>query len=276
MTGLISVIVTTYNWPSALAACLSSLLAQEDQEFEILVADDGSGTETRQLIAAFIETSHIGIRHVFHEDQGFRAGTIRNKAVAVSRGDYLLFVDGDCVVFPHFVSRHRRLAEAACFVPGNRLLLSKEFTEQTLRYPQPLCQQPISFFLKQRFKKNINRVLPLLYLPLNKLRCLRPERWQNAMTCNLGVWKQDFIAVNGFDELFEGWGYEDSDLVVRLIHHGVKRKEGRFALPVLHLWHRQNDRSRHDSNYQRLLERVRNQDFVRSECGVEQYLQSKN
>ena len=92
------------------------------------------------------------------------------------------------------------------------------------------------------------------------------------MTCNLGVWKQDFIAVNGFDELFEGWGYEDSDLVIRLIHQDIKRKEGRFAAPVLHLWHRQNDRSRHDANFQRLLQRVDNQHFIRAERGVDQYL----
>jgi predicted glycosyltransferase involved in capsule biosynthesis len=80
------------------------------------------------------------------------------------------------------------------------------------------------------------------------------------------------VAVNGFDHVFEGWGYEDSDLVIRLIHHGVKRKEGRFAVPVLHLWHKQNDRSEQQENYQRLMARLAQADFVRAEKGVSQYL----
>ena len=92
------------------------------------------------------------------------------------------------------------------------------------------------------------------------------------MTCNLGVWKEDFIRVNGFDELFEGWGFEDSDLVIRLIHAGIKRKEGRFAVPVLHLWHTDNDKSKQEQNYQRLLERLQQQDFIIAEKGVSQYL----
>lgn len=275
MTGLISVIVTTYNWPQALAACLHSLMAQEDRHFEIIVADDGSSEETHQLIAGLIETSSIDIRQIFHEDLGFRAGTIRNKAAAISRGDYLLFLDGDCVVFPHFIARHRQLAEDACFVPGNRLLLSEAYTAYILQHKIPLYLQPAVFFLIQRLKGNINRLLPLLYLPFNRFRHLHPERWQKAMTCNLGVWKQDFLTVNGFDEQFEGWGYEDSDLVIRLLHHGTKRKEGRFAVPVLHLWHRQNDRSHHDSNYQRLLQRVDTPDLIRIERGVDQYLMKR-
>ena len=93
------------------------------------------------------------------------------------------------------------------------------------------------------------------------------------MTCNLAIWKSDFLRVNGFDELFEGWGFEDSDLVIRLIHASVKRKEGRFAVPVLHLWHYQNDKSQQDLNYQRLIERLNNRDFILAKKGVSQYLQ---
>ena len=272
MTALISVIVTTYNWPQALSACLNSLLTQTDHNFEILIADDGSGPNTGQLIAEFIAASPIAIRHVFHEDQGFRAGAIRNKAAAASRGNYLLFVDGDCVLFPHFIARHRRLAENGYFVPGNRILLSKSFTTQVLQQQIPLQQASLAYFIGQRLLGNINRLLPLCHLPLDSLRHLQPLRWQKAMTCNMGVRKSDFLAINGFDEQFEGWGFEDSDLVIRLIHHGVRRKEGRFAVPVLHLWHPQNDRTRHDSNYQRLLERLADAKIIRSERGVEQYL----
>jgi predicted glycosyltransferase involved in capsule biosynthesis len=77
------------------------------------------------------------------------------------------------------------------------------------------------------------------------------------------------LAVNGFDENFAGWGYEDSDLVIRLIHAGIKRKEGRFAVPVLHLWHKQNDRSGETQNYQRLMARLQDKTFIRAEQGLD-------
>ncbi len=157
-------------------------------------------------------------------------------------------------------------------MPGNRVLLNELFTGQVLQNNISLHHQPLVFFLKQRLQGHINRLLPLLYLPFDKQRYLQPENWQKAMTCNLGVWKQDFLAVNGFDELFEGWGYEDSDLVIRLIHYGVKRKEGRFAVVVLHFWHSQNDRSRHDQNYQRLMQRLQNPKMIRSERGSDKYI----
>lgn len=269
---LISVIVTTYNWKEALAACLASLFAQTDTDFEIIIADDGSRSDTGELIKLMQLQSPVPLKHCYHEDQGFRAGTIRNKAVAASAGDYLLFLDGDCVVFPHFIQRHRQLAQQGYFVPGNRILLNQIFTQTVLQTQLPLYKQSVLTFIKWRLQGKINRLLPLLYLPLESLRLLRPDYWQQAMTCNLAIWREDFVAVNGFDQVFEGWGYEDSDLVIRLLHHGIKRKEGRFAVPVLHLWHKQNDRSEQQQNYQRLMERLAQADFVRAEKGVSQYL----
>lgn len=272
MPGLISVIVTTYNWPQALEACLRSLFDQQDRQFEIIVADDGSGVATQQLIAQLIETSPVPLRHVRHEDEGFRAGRIRNVAATAASGAYLLFMDGDCVAMPNFIARHRQLAEVGYFVPGNRLLLSEIFTQQALQQKIALHRQSFGFFWRCWCLRRINRLLPLLYWPLKHWRYGQPQNWEKAMTCNLAVWTQDFLAVNGFDALFEGWGFEDSDLVIRLIHLGVKRKEGRFAVPVLHLWHRHNDRSKHDENYQRLLQRLHDRDFIRAEQGVEQAL----
>jgi len=268
---LISVIVTTYNWPEVLEACLTSLLAQEDKNFEIIVADDGSSSETGLLIQKFMQQNTIPIKHAFHEDHGFRAGTIRNKAVILSNSDYLIFIDGDCVVFPNFIKRHRQLAESGYFVPGNRLLLTKSFTDIVLQQKIPLYKQTIIFFSTLWFKNKINRLFPLIYNPFSFLRYCHPKRWQKAMTCNLAMFKKYFIAVNGFDEEFEGWGYEDSDLVIRLIHNGIKRKEGRFAVPVLHYWHPQNDQSQHDENYQRLMDRLKDKNFIRSIRGIDQY-----
>jgi len=268
---LISVIISAYNWPEALGLCLESVLAQSDRNFEIIIADDGSSPDNLQITRAYCSKKNVRISCVHHEDKGFRAGTIRNKAVAQSKGDYLIFIDGDCLVRPGFIARHRQLAESGCFVPGNRVLLSRAYTREVLEQRIFLHQRSWHHFFALRWHKKINRISALFNLPLGFLRHLQPQKWQKAMTCNLAIWKCDFIKVNGFDELFEGWGYEDSDLVIRLIHAGIKRKEGRFAVPVLHLWHPQNDRSQHDLNYQRLLERLSQPDFVLAEKGISQY-----
>ena len=272
--NLISVIVTTYNWPSALRLCLESLFAQQDKNFEIIIADDGSSPDNLKLTQAYCADSLVSISYIHHDDQGFRAGTIRNKAVAQSKGAYLLFIDGDCVLLPDFIARHRQLAAMGCFVPGNRVLLSQAFTRKVIEQQIPLYAKPFYYFLFLWVQKKINRVSGFLYLPLGFLRHTRPNKWEKAMTCNLGLWKNDFIRVNGFDELFEGWGFEDSDLVIRLIHAGIVRKEGRFAAVVLHLWHPHNDKSKQDRNYRRLLERLHQQDFILAEKGVCQYLET--
>ncbi len=272
--NLISVIVTTYNWPSALKVCLESLFAQQDNNFEIIIADDGSSPAIVNLIQAYCANSPVSISYVHHDDQGFRAGTIRNKAVAQSKGEYLLFIDGDCIVRPDFIAKHRQLATTGCFVPGNRVLLSQTFTTKVIDQQLPLNAKPFYYFILLWLQKKINRVSGFIYLPLGFLRHIQARKWQKAMTCNLGMWKNDFIRVNGFDELFEGWGFEDSDLVIRLIHAGIMRKEGRFAVPVLHLWHAHNDKSNQDRNYQRLLERLHQKDFILAKKGVSQYLET--
>lgn len=271
---LISVIVTTYNWAAALELCLNSLYAQTDTHFEIIIADDGSTPENLALTQSYTANSPVPIQYVHHEDLGFRAGTIRNKSVARSSGEYLIFLDGDCMVYPNFIATHRHLAESGFFVAGNRVLLSQAFTQEVMQHRLPVYEKSVGYFLKLRFQGKINRMMPFLKLPLGFLRKIQPKKWQKAMTCNLAIWREDFLRVNGFDELFQGWGYEDSDLVIRLIHSGVKRKEGRFAVPVLHCWHSFHDRSQHDANYARLLARVADSHFIRAESGVSQYLSS--
>ncbi len=270
--SLISVIVTTYNWPEALEACINSLFAQEDKNFEIIIADDGSTIQTKDLIEKFTQQNSIPIKHAYHDDLGFRAGTIRNKAVHLSTGNYLVFIDGDCSLFPNFIKKHRQFSEPGYFVPGNRILLSPSFTKTVLNKKLALHSQSTLFYIQQWLTGNINRITPLIYNPFSFLRYKNLNRWQKAMTCNLAMYKADFIAVNGFDEAFEGWGYEDSDLVIRLIHNGIKRKEGRFAIPVLHHWHKQNDQSQHDENFNRLTLRLNDKNFIRAVQGIDQYL----
>ena len=133
MAELISVIVTTYNREDALDAVLRSLARQTDADFEVVVADDGSAPATADLIEAWKAKVGHRLEHVWHEDRGFRAAEIRNRAILASRGAYCIFLDGDCIVRPDFVAIHRRLAEPGWFVTGNRILLSRELTAKVLR-----------------------------------------------------------------------------------------------------------------------------------------------
>lgn len=272
----ISVVVSTYNRPDALKACLDSLLYQTDSNFEIIVADDGSTNDTASLVNSYIndKNTKINIRHVYQPDHGFRLSRIRNLAIINSHGDYLVFIDGDCIALPDFVFRHRQLATPQYFVAGNRVLINQNFTEEILKQNIRLYTKNFLYFLGLRLANKINRLISFIRLPLGRLRYLQPHKWNKAVGCNTAFWKKDLLAVNGYDENFQGWGYEDSDLVIRLMHGGIQRKEGRFAVPVLHLWHPQNDRSKQTDNYARLMRRLGDKNFVSAERGINQHDQS--
>jgi len=267
----IAVIVTTYNRPDALAAVLAGYRAQRDAKFELIVADDGSTDDTRAVVAAFKARAQFPVAHVWHEDRGFRAAAIRNRALAVTGAEYIVFSDGDCVPAPRFVAQHQRFAERGWFVAGNRILLSEAFTRRVLGAALPIHEWRIAQWLGAWLRRDINRWLPLVTLPDGGFRKSAPQRWEGVKTCNLAAWRDDLLRVNGLDETYEGWGLEDSDLVIRLLHAGVKHKSARFAAPVFHLWHADNDRSRLTDN-QRRLDAILRSDRVVARAGVSQYL----
>jgi glycosyltransferase involved in cell wall biosynthesis len=272
---MISVIVTTYNRPDALRVVLNGLDAQLDRDFEVLVADDGSRDDTRALVLAQARSASMPISHVWQEDRGFRAAAARNGAVAKARGEYLVFLDGDCVPRPDWIAAHRRLAQRGWMVAGNRILLSESLTRDALAQQAPIHAWPAARWRAALAAGDVNRRAPFLRLPLGPLRKLGPRRWQRVRTCNLGLWRADFERVNGFDESFEGWGYEDSDLAVRLINAGVRRLDGAFATGVLHLWHRENDRAREGENWQRLQQRISN-GATRATAGLDRHAAAKS
>ena len=264
---LISVIVTTYNREDALEAVLRSLARQTDRNFEVVVADDGSEQPTAALVESWKAKIGHRLEHVWHEDRGFRAAEIRNRAILASRGDYVVFLDGDCIARPDFVATHRRLAERGWFVTGNRILLSPDLTQKVLR--EKLAPETWRFadWLAQRSRGGINRLGALLQLPLGPLRRLRRNAWRGARSCNLAVWRSDLTRVDGFDADYRGWGKEDSDIIVRLQRAGVRRKDGVFATGVLHLWHAEADRSALPANEQKLSDIIAS-DEIRAQRGL--------
>jgi len=267
LSELFSVIVTTYNREDALDAVLRSLAHQSEQDFEVVVADDGSTAATATVIDAW--KGQIGRRldRVWHEDRGFRAAEIRNRAILAARGSYCIFLDGDCIVRPDFVATHRRLAEPGCFVTGNRILLSRELTAKVLR--EKLAAETWTFarWLAERRRGGVNRLSALLRLPLGPLRQLRQREWRGARSCNLAIWRADLDRVDGFDADYSGWGKEDSDIIVRLLHAGIRRKDGVFATGVLHLWHPDAGRDRLAENERKLSDIIAS-DNIRARQGL--------
>jgi len=264
---LISVIVTTYNREDALAAVLRSLARQTDQDFEVVVADDGSTAATGQLVEACKAKVGYRLEYVWHEDRGFRAAEIRNRAILASRGGYCIFLDGDCIVRPDFVATHRCLAAPGWFVTGNRILLSSELTARVLREGLMPESWSIGRWLVQRLRCRVNRMSALLHLPLGPLRRLRQQAWHGARSCNLAVWRSDLDRVDGFDADYSGWGKEDSDIIVRLLHAGVRRKDGVFATGVLHLWHPHAGRDQLAANERKLSDIIAS-DNIRARRGL--------
>jgi glycosyltransferase involved in cell wall biosynthesis len=256
---LISVIVSTYNRPDALQQVLRGCAAQTDKNFEIIVADDGSGEATRSTVAeaAAATGSALTIEHVWHPDDGFRLAAIRNQGIARSRGGYLIFLDGDCVPQRQFVAHHRALAEAGAMVTGSRILLGAALTSEVLDRALPLQDQAPGFWLRQRMAGQVNKILPIFVnLPDAAIRRVRGFKWRGIKGCNLAAWRSDVEQVNGFDESFTGWGHEDADFVVRLFNAGVGRKRGFCATEVFHLWHAEQSRDRAGPNRDRVWARL--------------------
>ncbi len=267
MAELISIIVTTYRREDALDAVLRSLAHQTDRDFEVVVADDGSGPETAAILEKWRPYFALGLLHVWHADEGFRAAEIRNRAVLASHGWYVVFLDGDCIPRADFLAAHRTLAEQGWFVTGNRVLLSPALTLDVLQRKLTPETWPLTRWLAQRVAGGINRVSALLHLPLGALRKLQPKRWRGIRSANLAIWRADLDRVDGFDADYRGWGKEDSDIVVRLLRAGVRRKDGNFATGVLHLWHPEASRGDLAAN-ERKLDVIVGSDRVRATRGL--------
>jgi len=265
---LISLIVSTYNRPDALERVLAGCVMQYDPSYEIIVADDGSKAETQAVIERIAETTPIRIQHVWHPDEGFRLAAIRNKGIAEARGDYLIFLDGDCVPQHDFVLQHRLLAQTGSIVTGSRILLDEALTREVIEQKIALPNQKSLFWLKQRMAGKANKIAPLfIKLPDSDWRRLKRFKWRGIKGCNMSAWRRDLEQVNGFDESFVGWGHEDADLVVRLANCGIHRKLGAYATEIFHLWHREQARDQESSNYERVHARL-SDGSVRAERGL--------
>lgn len=267
----VSLILSTYNRPLALDRVLASALAQTSPPEQVLVADDGSTSKTAQVVARWQAAFEGRLQHVWQPDSGFRLAHIRNRAIRDATGDLIVLVDGDCLLRSGVIAGHRRLAEPGWAVAGNRVLLSESLTAAIEAGEQDPLQWHVADWFRARRAGQVRRLSPLLTVPGRAWRCSRPRHWLQFRGCNMGVWRQDLIRVNGFDEQISGWGFEDSDLAIRLINAGIGIKSGRFATAVLHLWHRESPRDRAEANREHAM-RVQREQTVRAGLGLDERL----
>lgn len=240
----LAVIISTYNKPAYLRLVLEGYRRQHCHNFSIYIADDGSGTDTRELIECIRRDFPTPIEHIWHEDRGFRKARIHNLALQHVREPCILLTDGDCIPLPHLVETHLRLASAGSFISGSRILLSKNWSSRLFLSGEIDTGMSAAQWLWHRLKGDINRLAPLLKpvslsVPNTRLAGIRG--------CHLACHRDDLIRINGFDESYQGWGREDSDLVARLFHAGLTRRN-LHGMPVLHLWHEEYSRHRLDVN----------------------------
>ena len=238
-----TILVSTYNWHKALELSLSSMLRQTRMPDEIVIADDGSTNDTRTAIERIRKTSPIPIIHVWQEDDGFRKTIILNKAIAKATGDYILQVDGDVILSPHFVSDHLELAERNYFVCGSRVKLTPQLTKRILAshtLTVNVWNLPLTFILNSFRSRLLRRFLAEKYA----------RQIDHLRGCNMAFWRDD---------------------LVKLHYAGVKKKALKMGGNVYHLYHKESSRSNEQRHLDE-LERVKREHISWCPNGLDKYL----
>ena len=262
----ISVIVSTYNWPRALQLSLAALARQSRLPDEVIVADDGSGPATLELLHALAADYPTRLVHVWQEHRGFRVARARNRAIAAARGDYVLLLDGDMLAQRDFVADHLYAARRGCFTQGARALARARLTD-TILQDGGIDVGPLTPGLDRR--KHALRLPPAIAALLRRPR----SRGRKAvMSCNQGYWREDLLACNGFDERMVGWGREDTELALRCYHRGVQRLQLHHTALALHLHHAPRGRADADNPNNAFLRETVRLRSTRCEIGVSGHL----
>jgi glycosyltransferase involved in cell wall biosynthesis len=265
--SLLGLIINTWNQPEYLGRVLKAVALQSSIPNEVLLADDGSDERTRTVFANWVATFPGCGTHVWQEHQGFRRARILNQAIAQSESQYLVFLDGDTVPHPEFVADHRRLARSGTFIQGHRALVKKKGAD---------------WFGSGDFARERRRALFQWQLQGIKHAYRWPRAWQRRRRdlrgirgCNLAIWRDHLVQVNGYNEDFIGWGREDSELAVRLMNLNVERIDVRGWALCYHLWHPPASRTSVPANDERLAQAQRDK-ATRCSAGLDQHLRGQS
>ena len=232
----LSVVVSTFERPAELDAVLRGLAEQSDRDFEVVVAEDGSGPETEALVESRRELFSGALVHVRQPDEGYRLALARNRAALAAGGEYLVFMDGDCVPRRGFVAALRRAALPGWFVAGRRVELGPELSRRALD-EQVRVQRWSTSRLALHGTRGLTALTARDRRVAGRTDVPEFEPHANAYGFLLGLSRADFERANGFDSRFVGWGEEDVDLAVRLRRLGLRCGHAGPQATLLHLWH---------------------------------------
>ena len=258
-----SLIISTYNWSEALDLVLKSALLQSELPNEIIIADDGSTDETKTLIALYTKKSKIPIIHIWHKDKGFKKAEILNKAIAKAQGQYIIQVDGDCIMHRNFVKDHISFSRKGQYLHGSRVNIQKYYLETLFKNRQ------VDF---KFYSKGIKKRTRAMYIPFLSNFYKKKENFSSKYRgCNTSFFKSDFLTINGYNERFEGWGREDSELAIRFHNLGLFARRLRFKGIVFHIYHPEKSKNRLElNNY--IEQKTIKDKTIKTEKGINQYL----
>lgn len=269
----LSIIITTYNAPEWLEKVLIGFDHQSFTDFEVVIADDGSGAPTRELVERYRNKVKYPIIHVWHEDDGFRKCTILNKAIIAATTDYLVFTDGDCIPHYDYMKVHAEKREKGYFLSGGYFKLpmniSKLISEDDIRSGRcfdlkwlkknglPSSFKNAKLFFNKGFTVVMNNITPT------------NASWNGH---NSSGWKDDIIAVNGYNELMK-YGALDRELGERLMNKGIKGKQVRYSAICVHLDHSRSYKNQKDIDANRAIrEKVKKEKITWTEVGISSHL----
>ncbi|MCU4157887.1 glycosyltransferase family 2 protein [Carboxylicivirga sp. A043] len=218
----VSLFLTTYNWPEALSLCLQSIASQSLLPNEVIVADDGSGDETKAIVEKFQNNFPCPLIHVWQEDKGYRINTIRNQAIKKTSFSYIIQIDGDIICDKDFIKDHISFARKNRFVIGRRVNINKA---QTNHFCQTVKFDGINSFR--------NKTIAILHQQL----LYNHKTVKGVRGCNMAYWRDDAFKANGYDENMTSKGPNDKEFAVRLVNNGIKAYNLKFYAIAYHLHH---------------------------------------
>jgi glycosyltransferase involved in cell wall biosynthesis len=265
----LSLIIAVYKNIPALDLILRALEHQSEQDFEVIVTEDNDGDAMREFITAAQQRYAFPITHVSQADDGFRKDLALNRAIAATRTDYVIFIDGDCIPHRHFVKAHSENRTEGMALYGRRVMLSAQRTAQAYAsLTAPNTGQPHAFSMLSLITSGCQRLDCMWYLPFFPKTVTSKSM---LLGCNWSIHKRHLIAVNGFDEDFiTPGGGEDTEIEGRLIQSGVLLKKVKYQALQYHLHHTLNYADTEPS--QALMARKRAAGLVYCERGLDQHL----
>lgn len=238
----VALLISTYNWPEALGMVFESILRQSRMPDEIIIADDGSGQSTTDMIDAYRPLFPVPVKHYWQQDKGFRKTAIINHAIANTSCNYIIQIDGDILLSDRFVEDHLRVSEGGHFIRGSRVLLSQVKSKKTFAARKITAFTAVTPGIQNRF--NAFRLPFLAGLFIKKTK-----KSNNIHGSNCAYWRSDFVNVNGYNNNMKGWGHEDIELAARFVNAGLHQKKVKMLGVCYHMYHTFNDRGRAEYNY---------------------------